>query len=192
MTASTTSQPNEAFPYPLPPDFQPLRDRLQAWLARLARGGRDYQQAHQSLLLECERVRDRGSADQRQLIEALARFAAPWTSIDSLRHLPRPLHTDLVSRGRAFADALHIRRETPAWVPRAIAIAVALASGLAAIQWLWKRLMPGTGSLPNYLGRIGREAAYRVENASTLEMAAGLAIAMMAVGWYTLRAARSV
>jgi hypothetical protein len=142
--------------------------------------------------VECERVRERGTAAQRQLIDDLARLAAPWTSIDALRQLPMPLHADLVGRARAFATALHVRRETPAWVLRALAAAVAFPCGLALIQWSWKRLMPGAGSLPNYLDRLGREAAYRVEYASTVELAAGLAIAMMAVGWYTLRAARSV
>ena len=192
MTASMTDPPNTPFPQPLPPEFHPLRERLQHWLARIARGGRGYQQAHQSLLVECERVRERGTAAQRQLIDDLARLAAPWTSIDALRHLPKPLHADLVGRARAIAAALHVRRETPAWVPRVIAAAVALVSGLAFIQWAWFRLMPGVGSLPSYLVRLGRDAAYRVEYASTLVTAAGRAAARMAVGRYTRRAARSV
>jgi hypothetical protein len=52
--------------------------------------------------------------------------------------------------------------------------------------------MPGAGSLAYYLERHGRQVAHRVENASTFELTAGLALGMMAVGWYTMRAARSV
>jgi hypothetical protein len=180
------------FPYPLPSDFLPLRDRLRDWLTRLATGGRGYQQSHRALLEEIERVRELGSEAQRQFIDDLARLAAPWTSSESIRQLPGPLHGELLQRVRRTAEALHIRRETPAWVPRAIFWAIALPCGYALVQAAWSHFMPGVGSLPLYLERKGRQAAYIVENASTLELAAGLAIGMMAVGWYTLRTARSV
>jgi hypothetical protein len=190
--ASSTSSSQPVFPKPLPPAFTPLRDRLQDWLPRLGRGGPGYQQAHQALLAECERAREFSSDDQRQLIDELARLAAPWTSTDALRHLPQHLHADLVNRARRFADRLHIRRGIPSWVPKAIVAAIGLPVAYSLAQAAWRWAMPGAGSFPSYLERLGREAAYRLENASTLEMAAGLAAGMMAVGWYTMRAARAV
>lgn len=192
MSTSEPTCPATAFPDPLPPAFQPLRDRLQNWLRQLAGGGRGYQQAHQALLAECQRVRELGSDPQRLLIDELARLAAPWSNPESLQHLPQPLHADLVRRARRIAESLHIRRETPAWVPKAIAAAIVIPLAFGALQIGWRWAMPGAGGLSSYLERMGREAAHRVENASTFEMAAGLAAGMMAVGWYTMRAARSV
>jgi hypothetical protein len=192
MTASTTPGAAGMFPDPLPPEFQPLRECVKDWLARLTHGGRGYEHAHQALLAECERVRELGSDAQRQLIDDLARLAAPFTRLDALRQLPAPLREDLVTRTRCVADALHLRRATPDWVPRAIGLAIALPCLYALIQAVWNRWMPGAGSLAYYLERHGRQVAHRVENASTFELTAGLALGMMAVGWYTMRAARSV
>ncbi|MFM7072690.1 MAG: hypothetical protein ACKO38_12950 [Planctomycetota bacterium] len=191
---STTDSVSEPllFPYPLPSEFHGLRDRLRDWLPRLATGGHGYRQSHQALLEECERVRELGSEAQRRFIDDLARLAAPWTSSESLRQLPSQLHFELLQRAWRMAEILHIRRKTPAWVPRAIGWAIALPCGYALVNSAWDHFMPGAGSLPLYLERKGRQAAYIVENASTLELSAGLAVGMMAVGWYTLRAARSV
>lgn len=192
MSMSEPTWPDTAFPDPLPAAFQPLRDRLRTWMQRLDRGGRGYQQAHQALLAECQRARELGSDPQRLLIDELARLVAPWSNHDVLKNLPQPLHADLVRRARRIADGLHIRRETPAWVPKAIAAAIVIPLAFGALQIGWRWAMPGAGSLLGYWERIGREVGYRVENASTIEMAAGLAAGMMAIGWYTMRAARSV